>query len=71
MEKFCKAKVEEAILEADSEWNGVQPKEPLIRLRINRAFKNGDGAFEAFNLFRFGEQFRGQLVNCVSLFDKT
>jgi len=63
VEKFCKAKVEEAILEADSEWNGKQPKEPLIRLRINRAFKNGDGAFEAFNLFRFGEQFRGRVAN--------
>ena len=60
VEKFCKRKVEEALLEADAEWNEVQPKEPLVRLRINRAFKDGTGAFEAFNLFRFGEQFRGK-----------
>jgi len=63
VEKFCKRKVEEALLEADAEWNEVQPKEPLIRLRINRAFKDGTGAFEAFNLFRFGEQFRGKVAN--------
>ena len=60
VEKFCKDQVEKALLLAESEWNGVQPKEPLIRLRINRAFKDGEGAFEAFNLFRFGEQFRGK-----------
>jgi len=63
VEKFCKDQVEKALLLAESEWNGVQPKEPLIRLRINRAFKDGEGAFEAFNLFRFGEQFRGRVAN--------
>ena len=59
VEKFCKNEVEKALLEAEAERNDVQPKEPLIRLRINRAFKSGEGAFETFNLFRFGEQFRG------------
>ena len=53
-------KTQAALLEANEDWNGIQPKEPLIRLRVNRAFKDGEGAFEAFNLFRFGEQFRGE-----------
>jgi len=63
VEKFCKNEVEKALLEAEAERNDVQPKEPLIRLRINRAFKSGEGAFETFNLFRFGEQFRGRVAN--------
>jgi len=63
VEKFCKDEVERALLVADTDWNGIQPKEPLIRLRVNRAFKDGEGAFETFNLFRFGEQFRGRVAN--------
>jgi len=64
VEKFCKREVERLLLLADQEWNEVQPREPLIRLRVNRAFKSNEiGAFETFNLFRFGEQFRGRVAN--------
>jgi len=62
-EAFCKQQVEEILQIAKKEWNAVQPKEPLIRLRVNRAFEGREGAFETFNLFRFGEQFKGRVAN--------
>ena len=68
MEEFCKNEVEKALVEAEAERNDAQPREPIVRLRINRALKSGEGSFEMLNRSRFGEQFKG--VN-LCLFQST
>ncbi|KAK7112168.1 double-strand break repair protein MRE11-like [Littorina saxatilis] len=59
IEAFCREKVEALLEKAESEHSGSrkQPKEPLIRLRVDYT------GFDTFSINRFGRQFMNRVAN--------
>ena len=53
MENICRHQIEEMISLAAAEHNGIQPKEPLVRLKVNRSTADGMSTFEHFNIHRY------------------
>lgn len=60
VQRFCQTKVEEMIDRVELEASGHprQPKEPLIRLRIDHS-----GGFESFSAQRFGQHYVERVAN--------
>ncbi|ELU06474.1 hypothetical protein CAPTEDRAFT_226161 [Capitella teleta] len=60
VEKYCEEKVEEMLYQSGMERSGNrrQPKEPLIRLRVDYT-----GGFSTANPIKFGQKFIGRLAN--------
>jgi len=63
IENICRHQIEEMISQAAAEYNGVQPKEPLVRLKVNRSTPDGLGTFETFNIHTFSQTFEGRVAN--------
>ena len=52
VENICRHQIEEMISLAAAEHNGVQPREPLIRLKVNRSTPDAKATFETFDVHR-------------------
>ncbi|KAL8607335.1 hypothetical protein ACOMHN_039485 [Nucella lapillus] len=59
VEAFCREKVERLLEKAELEHSGnrKQPKEPLVRLRIDYT------GFDTFSIYRFGRHFMNRVAN--------
>lgn len=63
VENICRHQIEEMISLAAAEHNGIQPKEPLVRLKVNRSMAGGTSTFETFNIHSFSQSFEGRVAN--------